>query len=89
MRDEEWNRKVKEIDLAMAEFENMMRAWDKRDADPLVVASIGIVKFVVLVGPLFEREEDYMMFIHKCVSQGILLYREEEDDEDGNPEYLH
>ena len=86
--DNDWKNKMKEIDLAMSEFEKMMMAWDKRDADPLVVASIGIVKFVALVGPIFEREADYLLFIHKCVTQGILMYREEEDD-DGSPEYLH
>lgn len=85
--DQDWHKKLKEIDLAMAEFEQMMMAWDKRNADPLVVASIGIVKFVALVGPVFEREADYLLFIHKCVAQGIAMQQEEDDN--GIPEYLH
>lgn len=86
----DWSRKNKEIHLAMAEFESMMVARNKRNADPLVVSSIGIVKFVALVGPLFERETDYMLFINKCVTQGILMHRQQqEDDESGNPKYIH
>jgi len=76
-----------EINLAMAEFEQMMHTWDKRSADPMIVCSIGIVRFVALAGVVFENENDYLQFINKCVTQGIRMHKEE--DEDGNPEYLH
>lgn len=81
-------KKMIEINLAMAEFEHMMHTWDKRNADPLIVCSIGIVKFVALAGVVFEHEKDYLQFINKCVNQGILMHQQEEDD-DGSPEYLH
>lgn len=76
-----------EIDLAMVEFEQMLHTWQKRNADPLIVCSIGIVKFVALAGVVFRSEQDYLQFINKCVTQGMLMHQEEDDN--GNPEYLH
>jgi hypothetical protein len=87
MSKADFKKQMAEINLAMAEFEQMMRTWDKRNADPLIVFSIGIVKFVALAGVVFENETDYLQFINKCVTQGILMHKEENDD--GIPEYLH
>lgn len=87
MSKADFKKQMAEIDLAMSEFEQMMRAWDKRSADPLIICSIGIVKFVALAGVVFENETDYLQFINKCVTQGILMHKEEDDD--GSPEYLH
>jgi hypothetical protein len=87
MSKDSLKKQMAEINLAMAEFEQMMHTWDKRTADPLIVCSIGIVKFVALAGVVFENERDYLQFINKCVTQGILMHQEEDDD--GSPEYLH
>jgi hypothetical protein len=87
MSMDDLKKQMLEINLAMAEFEQMMHIWDKRAADPMIVCSIGIVKFVALAGVVFEHEKDYLQFINKCVNQGIRLHQEEDDD--GSPEYLH
>jgi hypothetical protein len=87
MSKDSLKKQMIEINLAMSEFEQMMHTWDKRSADPLIVCSIGIVKFVALAGVVFENETDYLQFINKCVTQGILMHKEEDDD--GTPEYLH
>jgi hypothetical protein len=80
-------KQLSEINLAITEFEQMMHTWDKRNADPMIVCSIGIVKFVALAGVVFDNETDYLHFINKCVTQGILMHKEEDDN--GSPKHFH
>jgi hypothetical protein len=88
MDDEELQKRMLEINLTMHEFDAMFRVWDKRKADPLIVMSIGLVKFVAFSGELFDSETDYRMFLHKCMSQGYEMFKANQE-EDEKPNYVH
>ena len=88
MDEEELKRRMIEVNLTMHEFDEMFNAWNKRDADPLIVMSIGLVRFVALSGELFGSETDYRMFLHKCMTQGYELFKENQE-EDEKPDYVH
>jgi hypothetical protein len=88
MDDAEWKERVAEIDKVMREFDKMLRAWEKRDADPSVVFSIGLVRFSALSGSLFETDLEYKMFLGKCLSQGYELFKAEQEEDEG-PQYVH
>lgn len=88
MLDEE-KKQLAEIRQAMIEFDKMSRVWHDRDADPLIVCSIGITRFIALAGSVFANEKDFRLFVDKCIAHGLLLHEMEKEDDNGNPEYIH
>ena len=88
MTSDDIKRQMMEINLAMKEFDDMFHHWDKHNAEPLVVMSIGLVRFVALAGEMFDSEDAYRAFIHKCVRQGFAVFEESQEEDEG-PEYVH
>lgn len=88
MNDDEWKKRVAELDLVMREFDEMLKAWEKRGADPSVVFSIGLVRIAALSGSLFDTDLEYKTFLGKCLSQGYELFKAEQEEDEG-PKYVH
>ena len=90
MDKKELAARQKEIELVMKEIEQLFETWMTRNADPMVAMSIMLVKSAAFSGELFEEDKDYLMFLHKCVNQGVMVYNEiREEEEKKGTNYVH
>lgn len=60
----------KEVELFTREINVLFRRLQNRDADPMVVSSLAITRFVTLARQLFDDEEEYKIYIDSVVAIG-------------------
>jgi len=76
MADHKSNFDMEEHSLVHDELNAMMEMWGERDANPLVVCTISIIRFITLAGQLFENHEDFLEYVEKTAAAGIEYHEE-------------